>query len=36
MRRFCQNFDYDHLSMAQNLFRIAQDLSRQSAKLLRV
>jgi molecular chaperone DnaJ len=35
MRRFLQNFDYDHLSMAGNLFRIAQDLSRQAGQLSR-
>lgn len=34
-RRFLQNFDYDHLSMAENLFRIALDLSRQAYKLIR-
>lgn len=33
MRRFCLNFDYDHLSMAQNLVRIAQDLARQAIRL---
>jgi molecular chaperone DnaJ len=33
MRRFCSNFDYDHLIMAQNLIRIAQDLSRQALNL---
>jgi molecular chaperone DnaJ len=36
MRRFCQNYDYDHLTMAGNLFRIANDLSRQSVKLTRL
>lgn len=35
MRRFCQNYDYDHLTMAGNLFRIAVDLSRQSVRLTR-
>jgi len=35
MRRFCQNYDYDHLSMAGNLFRIAVDLSRQAQRLAR-
>jgi curved DNA-binding protein CbpA len=35
LRRFLQNFDYDHLSMAENLFRIALDLSRQAYKLIR-
>jgi molecular chaperone DnaJ len=33
MRNFCLNFDYDHLSMAQNLVKIAQELSRQSLRL---
>jgi molecular chaperone DnaJ len=33
IRRFCQNYDYDHLCMAENLFAIAQDLSKQSAQL---
>ncbi len=33
MRRFCSNFDYDHLSMAQNLVRIAGELSRQALGL---
>jgi len=36
MRRFCQNYDYDHLSMAGNLFRISTDLSRQALALTRV
>jgi hypothetical protein len=35
MRRFCQNYDYDHLTMAENLFRIALDLSRQAQRLAR-
>lgn len=35
MRRFCQNFDYQHLSMAETLFRIATDLSKQSLRLAR-
>ncbi len=35
MRRFCQNFDYDHLTMAENLFKIAADLSRQALALTR-
>lgn len=35
MRTFCTNFDYDHLMMAQNLVRIAQDLSKQSLQLTR-
>ncbi len=33
MRRFCTNFDYDHLAMAQNLIKIAGDLSKQSLSL---
>jgi molecular chaperone DnaJ len=33
LRRFCQNYDYDHLHMAQNLFREATDLSRQALQL---
>lgn len=32
-RRFCQNYDYDHLSTAENLFKIAVDLSRQAYAL---
>lgn len=32
-RRFCQNYDYDHLSMAGNLFKIAQELSRKALQL---
>lgn len=35
MRRFCQNYDYDHLSMAGNLFTISADLLRQSLRLTR-
>lgn len=35
MRRFCQNFDYNHLTMAENLFAISADLSRQSLALTR-
>ena len=33
LRRFCQNYDYDHLHMAQNLFRESNDLSRQASQL---
>jgi hypothetical protein len=33
LKRFCQNYDYDHLHMAQNLFRESNDLSRQSLQL---
>jgi molecular chaperone DnaJ len=32
-RRFCQNYDYDHLSTAENLFKIAFDLARQAYAL---
>ncbi len=35
MRRFCQNYDYDHLAMAGNLLRIAVELSRQAQRLAR-
>ncbi len=35
MRYFCQNFDYAHLTMAESLIRISQDLSRQSLRLTR-
>lgn len=35
MRFFCRNFDYSHLSMADSLIRISQDLSRQSLRLSR-
>jgi molecular chaperone DnaJ len=33
LRRFCQNYDYDHLSMAGNLFREYADLSRKAVQL---
>jgi molecular chaperone DnaJ len=33
MRRFCQNYDYDHLHMAENLFRESSDLSKQGLQL---
>jgi len=33
LQRFCQNFDYDHLHMAQNLFRESMDLSRKALEL---
>jgi molecular chaperone DnaJ len=33
MRRFCQNYDYDHLHMAVNLFRESSDLSKQGLQL---
>lgn len=35
MHFFCKNFDYSHLSMAESLVRISQDLSRQSLRLTR-
>lgn len=33
MRFFCKNCDYSHLTMAESLIRISQDLSRQSVRL---
>jgi molecular chaperone DnaJ len=33
LRRFCQNYDYDHLSMAGNLFREYTDLSKKALQL---
>lgn len=33
LRWFCVNYDYDHLAMAENLFRISSDLSRQALEL---
>ncbi|HEY9678078.1 MAG TPA: DnaJ domain-containing protein [Drouetiella sp.] len=33
MRRFCQNYDYDHLHMAENLFRESTNLSNQGLAL---
>lgn len=33
LRYYCGNYDYDHLSMAENLFAIALRLSRQSLEL---
>ena len=33
LRFFCVNFDYNHLTMAENLFRISGDLSKQSLGL---
>ena len=33
MRRFCLNYNYDHLSTAESLLRIAHDLLRQSHAL---
>lgn len=32
-RRYCQNYDYDHLSMAESLFRIASELAKESLGL---
>lgn len=34
-RRFCQNYDYDHLHMAGNLFREAIDLSKKASALVK-
>src|SRR5262249_52890699 len=33
MRRFCMNYDYDHLHMAGNLFRESNELSRKGLQL---
>jgi molecular chaperone DnaJ len=33
LRRFCQNYDYEHLHMAQNLFKEAIELSRKALQL---
>lgn len=33
LRYFCGNYDYNHLTMAENLFRIAADLSKQALGL---
>lgn len=33
MQRFCQNYDYDHLHMAENLFRESNDLSKKALQL---
>lgn len=33
LRRFCQNYDYDHLHMAGNLFRESTELSRKGFQL---
>jgi curved DNA-binding protein CbpA len=33
LRRFCRNYDYDHLSMAGNLFREANNLAKKSLQL---
>ncbi len=34
-RQFCQNYNYDHLSMADNLFKISVDLSRNALQMSR-
>lgn len=34
-REFCRNYNYDHLSMADNLFKISVDLSRNALQLTR-
>lgn len=36
MKRFCQNYDYSHLSMASSLFRISNDLLRKSLHLSKI
>jgi len=33
LRRYCQNYDYDHLAMAGNLFKEYTDLSKKSLQL---
>lgn len=33
IRHYCGNFDYKHLSLAESLFKIARDLSRESLAL---
>ncbi len=33
LRHFCRNYDYNHLHMAENLFRQATDLSRKALQL---
>lgn len=35
MKRFCQNYDYDHLHIAENLFRESNDLSRKALQLIK-
>lgn len=32
-RRFCQNYDYNHLHMAGNLFKESNELSRKALQL---
>lgn len=34
-RQFCKNYNYDHLAMADNLFKISVDLSRNALQLTR-
>lgn len=33
LQRFCQNYDYQHLHMAENLFKESNDLSRKALQL---
>ena len=33
LRYFCQNYDYNHLHMAENLFRESTDLARKALQL---
>jgi hypothetical protein len=33
LRYFCMNYDYNHLTMAETLFRISRDLTNQSLNL---
>lgn len=33
IRRYCLNFDYNHLSLAESLFKIAKELSKESLDL---
>jgi molecular chaperone DnaJ len=35
LRRFCQNYDYNHLHMAANLFKESTDLSRKASQLIK-
>jgi molecular chaperone DnaJ len=35
LKRYCQNYDYDHLGMAGNLFRESNDLSKKALQLTR-
>jgi curved DNA-binding protein CbpA len=35
IRFFCRNYDYDHLGMAENLFKESNDLSRKALQLTR-